>query len=195
MWLKCEAVTGVSWGRRNSGECFETRHGPSGSRLTPACDGSPLVFFRFGLSWNLVYFFADGFHDALQRLGNYEALFADLNSRGGSVCEAWIIYDYLIIGPASQRPSLVLITGECSGAAILVAMGFKQIYMLSGACMGFEPVTLSNAATSRRATKTVARVIAKRTKSDARGIFQWMRERRTFFSEECLECRLCDAVV
>jgi ATP-dependent protease ClpP protease subunit len=133
--------------------------------------------------------------DALQAVGSYDALFANFDSPGGSVFEAWIIYHYLMIGPVSQRPSLVLITGECSGAAILVAMGFKQIYMQSRACMRFEPIKLSNTAISRRATKTVARVVTKRTKSDVTEILQWMNERRTFFSKECLKHRLCDTVV
>jgi len=134
-------------------------------------------------------------HNALQGLGSYDALFASLESPGGSVFEAWIIYDYLIVGPVYQHPSRVLITGECAGAALLIAMGFKEIYMESHACMRFEPVQLSNTATGRRATKAVARVIAKRTKSDAKEILQWMHERRTLFSEECLNHRLCDAIV
>ena len=134
-------------------------------------------------------------HSALQGLGSYDTLLASLDSPGGSVFEAWIIYNYLIVGPVYQHLSRVLITGECAGAALLIAMGFKEIYMQSHACMRFEPVELSNAATSRRATKTVARVIAKRTDSDATEILEWMSERRIFFPEECLNHRLCDAIV
>ena len=140
-------------------------------------------------------FEAHHFHDALQGMGSYDALFASLDSPGGSVFEAWIIYDYLIVGPVYQHPSRVLITGECAGAALLIAMGFKEIYMQSHACMRFEPVQLSNTATSRRATETVASVIAKRTESDATEILDWISERRTFFPQECLDHRLCDAIV
>ena len=140
-------------------------------------------------------FQAQDLHETLQKLGSYEALFANLDSPGGSVFDAWIIYDYLIIGPVHQRPSLVLITGECSGAAILIAMGFQKIHMLSRAYMRFEPIKLRDIATSQRATKTVARAIAKRTKSDAKKILQWMREERTISSQDCFEHRLCDAVV
>jgi ATP-dependent protease ClpP protease subunit len=42
------------------------------------------------------------FNKSLAELGNYEVLYTMLDSAGGSVVDAWIIYDYLMARPAPR---------------------------------------------------------------------------------------------
>jgi ATP-dependent protease ClpP protease subunit len=132
---------------------------------------------------------------ALSELGTYDTLYALLNSPGGSAYEAWIIYDYLKMGYPSKFASLVLITGRCSGEAILVALGFKQILMRPGSYIEFQPIKLVRAPAARQATSLVARFIAERAGCEIGEVRGWMDKNRRFTADECLDRYLCDAIV
>jgi len=86
---------------------------------------------------------ADRFVNSLSRLGDNDVLFAILDSSGGSAVDAWIIHDFVSKNLAPQHRSLVLITGECSSDAILIALAFEQILMRPGAYIRLEPVPLA----------------------------------------------------
>ena len=67
-------------------------------------------------------FSARRFIDSLTNLGKYDALHAMLDSSGGSPIDSWAIFSFLKTGSPRSFRSLVLITGECSGDAVLIAL-------------------------------------------------------------------------
>ena len=140
-------------------------------------------------------FESNHFRSALQQLGRYDMLYAVLDASGGSVFDAWVIYDYLKSGPASRYPSLVLITGQCSGIAVLLALGFQQILMRPYAYMRFERIKLTNADAGRRASLLMAKLIARHAGCDRDKVFNWMRNHYTFTAKQCLKHHLCHAIV
>jgi ATP-dependent protease ClpP protease subunit len=135
------------------------------------------------------------FHEAVKKLGRYDMLFAYLDSPGGSVFDAWIIHDYLKSGPASRCPSLALITGQCSGTAILIALGFQQILMRTDAYMRFRSVQLTNANAAHRATRQMAKLIASHAGCEPRQVLRWIRQNYVFTAKQCLRFHLCHAIV
>ena len=140
-------------------------------------------------------FGAHKFRDSLNGLGDYDVLYATLDSSGGSAVDAWFIYDYLTTGQGSQHESLVLITGQCSGEAILIALGFGQILMRPASYIRFRPPPLSRPEAVRRASGFIARLIAKRAGRQVDEVLGWMDKNKKFTSAECLECSLCDGIV
>jgi ATP-dependent protease ClpP protease subunit len=135
------------------------------------------------------------FYGALQKLGHFDLIFAHLDSPGGAAFDAWIIYDYLKSGPASRHPSLVVVTGECTGVAILIALGFQQVLMRHDAYMRFEGISLTNAESARRSTRLMARLIARHVRCDQKRVIRWIRERYVFSAKQCLRYHLCDAII
>jgi hypothetical protein len=140
-------------------------------------------------------FESNHFRSALQQLGRYDMLYAVLDSSGGSVFDAWVIYDYLKSGPASRYPSLVLITGQCSGIAMLLALGFQQILMRPYAYMRFGRIKLTNTHAGRPASLLMAKLIARHAGCDRDKVFNWMRNRYAFTAKQCLKHHLCHAIV
>jgi ATP-dependent protease ClpP protease subunit len=140
-------------------------------------------------------FRARDFRTALAELGNYDTLYALLDSPGGSVFEAWSVYEYLTAGPAGAHPSLVLISGQCSGEAILVALGFKHILMRPGSWVQFNSSKLVSIIAGGHATGVISRLIASRIGCEVADVRGWMDKSRKFTADECLECHLCDAII
>jgi ATP-dependent protease ClpP protease subunit len=140
-------------------------------------------------------FESNHFRSALQQVGRYDMLYAVLDSSGGSVFDAWVIYDYLKSGPASRYPSLVHITGQCSGIAILVALGFQQILMRPYAYMRFERIKLTNADAGRRASRLMANLIARHARCDRDKVFNWTQNNYVFTAKQCLRHHVCHAIV
>jgi ATP-dependent protease ClpP protease subunit len=140
-------------------------------------------------------FESNHFRSALQELGHYDMLYAVLDSSGGSIFDAWVIYDYLKSGPASRYPSLVLVTGQCSGIALLVALGFQQILMRPYAYMRFERIKLTNAQAGRRASELMAKLIARHAGCDCDKVSNWMQHRYVFTAKQCLRHHFCHAIV
>jgi ATP-dependent protease ClpP protease subunit len=140
-------------------------------------------------------FGAHQFRDSLNGLGDYDVLYATLDSAGGSVVDAWFIYDYLTTGLGSRHESLVLITGQCSGEAILIALGFGQILMRPDSYIRFRPPPLSRPEAVRQASGYIARLLAKRVGRQVDEVLGWMDKNKKFTSDECLQCSLCDGIV
>lgn len=140
-------------------------------------------------------FRGDDFNKSLTELGNYEVLYTMLDSAGGSVVDAWIMYDYLMARPAPRPRSLVLITGQCSSDAILIPLAFDRILMRPDASMQFQPIDLSRPIAGQRATRFIARQVAERTGSNFEDVLRWMGRNKRFSAEECLSRSLCDAVI
>jgi ATP-dependent protease ClpP protease subunit len=107
-------------------------------------------------------FHAPHFLESLASLGEYDVLYATLDSFGGSPVDASTIFDFLKKSSPKRYGSLVLITGECSGDALLIALGFDQILMRSEALMGFHPATFRSSSATRYTTVLMARLIAQR---------------------------------
>jgi ATP-dependent protease ClpP protease subunit len=118
-----------------------------------------------------------------------------LDSGGGSVVDAWIIYDYLMARPAPKPRSLVLVTGQCSSDAILIALAFDQILMRPDAYMQFQPVNLTRPIAGQRATRFIGLKVADRTGSTFEDVLRWMDKNKRFTADECLARSLCDAIV
>jgi ATP-dependent protease ClpP protease subunit len=157
--------------------------------------GERMAVFRFfGAIGPPRGFRASEFINSLSRLGDYDVLYTILDSSGGSAVEAWIIYDALTKS-AQRHRSLVLITNECSGTAILIALAFEQILMLRGASIGFLPVELPRVAAARQLTQSMARLIGKRIGRPVEDVLGWMDKNKKFTAEECLSLSLCDAIV
>jgi ATP-dependent protease ClpP protease subunit len=136
-----------------------------------------------------------GFIDLMRSLGNYDVLYAILDSGGGSVVDSWGIYDFLKTLSSPRYGSLVLITGECSADAILIALAFNQILMRPDATIEFRPLQLTRTANASKATGLLARLVAQRTSSQVEEIFRWMDKNRKLSAPECLRLSLCDAIV
>ena len=135
------------------------------------------------------------FNKSLAELGNHEVLYTMLDSAGGSVVDAWIIYDYLVARPAPRPRSLVLITGQCSNDAILISLAFDQILMRPDACMQFQSIDLTRPIAGQRATRFIALKVADRTGAKFEDVLRWMDKNKRFSAEECLSRSLCDAVI
>ena len=140
-------------------------------------------------------FQASQFVDSLSRLGDYDVLYAILDSSGGSAIDAWIIHDFLNKNRTPRQGSLVLVTNECSGSAILIALAFKQILMRSGSYIRFQPIELSRPIATRRASQVLARLTSQRIKCRVEDVLGWMDKNKKFSAEECLKLSLCDAIV
>jgi ATP-dependent protease ClpP protease subunit len=140
-------------------------------------------------------FGAHHFSAAVRALESYDLLYATLDSSGGSVLDAWIIYDYLRSGPASRYPSLVVIDGECSGTAILIAIAFDQIVMRADSYIQFCPVKLMNLEAGPQTTRMMARLIARRTRHRIEEVLGWMDQHSTFTADQCLARSLCEAII
>jgi ATP-dependent protease ClpP protease subunit len=140
-------------------------------------------------------FRARTFIDSLRGLGNYDLLYAVLDSAGGSPVDSWGIYRFLEMAPKTRHGSLVLITGLCSADAILIALGFSQILMRPGAHIEFRPISLSRAVAGRRVTEVLARVVAERSGARREEVRGWMDKNKKLSAEECLKRSLCDAIV
>jgi ATP-dependent protease ClpP protease subunit len=135
------------------------------------------------------------FNKSLGELGNHDVLYTMLDSGGGSVVDAWIIYDYLMARPAPKPRSLVLITGQCSSDAILIPLAFDQILMRPDAYMQFQPINLSRPTAGQRATRFIGLKVADRTGSTFEDVLRWMDKNKRFTADECLARSLCDAIV
>lgn len=139
-------------------------------------------------------FSARRFIESLTSFGKYDALYAMLDSSGGSPSDAWAIFDFLTTGAPKRCRSLVLITGECSGDAVMIALAFDQILMRPAAYMGFRPAKFRNLAAIRLATGVMSRLIAKRAGCQQEDVLAWMDKNKRFTAEECLARSLCDAI-
>jgi ATP-dependent protease ClpP protease subunit len=135
------------------------------------------------------------FYGALQRLGRYDLIFALLDSPGGASFDAWIIYDYLKSGPGSRFPSLVVITGQCTGVAILIALGFRQVLMRADAYMRFGEISLTDAKAARRSTRLMARLVARYALCDQERVTRWISQRYVLTAKQCLRYHLCHAII
>jgi ATP-dependent protease ClpP protease subunit len=140
-------------------------------------------------------FGAHHFCAAVRGLGSYDLLHATLDSTGGSVIDAWIIYDYLRSGPASRYSSVVIIDGQCSGTAMLIAIGFDQILMRPGSSIQFCPVKLTSSIAGPQTTRMIARLIARRTRHGTDEVLAWIDKERKFNADQCLGCSLCEAII
>jgi ATP-dependent protease ClpP protease subunit len=138
---------------------------------------------------------ASDFIDLMRSLGNYDVLYAILDSSGGSAVDSWGIYDFLKTLSPPRYGSLVLITGECSADAILIALAFNQILMRPDAYIEFRPLQRTGTASGSKATGLLARLVAQRTSSQVEDVFQWMDKNRRLSAAECLRLSLCDAIV
>jgi ATP-dependent protease ClpP protease subunit len=135
------------------------------------------------------------FMDLLKSLGNYDVLYAILDSSGGSPVDSWGIHDFLKKLSPPRYESLVLITGRCSGDAILIALAFNQILMRPYANIEFRPLQLAGKASASKVTGLLARLVAQRSGSPVEEVFRWMDKNKTLSAEECLKLSLCDAIV
>ncbi|MBV8278576.1 MAG: hypothetical protein JO170_25410 [Verrucomicrobia bacterium] len=140
-------------------------------------------------------FSASQFINSLSRLRDYDVLYTVLDSSGGSALDALLIYDFLTKGPVRKRESLVLITTECSGDAILIGLGFQQILMQPQSYVRFHAVEPSKPPTARRVTKLIADLVARRSGCRIDDVFGWMDKKEKLTAEECLKLSLCDAIV
>jgi ATP-dependent protease ClpP protease subunit len=140
-------------------------------------------------------FRARQFIDLVTGLGKYDVLYGILDSAGGSPVDAWIIYEFLKTRPAPRRGSLVLITSQCGGDAVLIALGFGQILMHPGASMRFEATKLNSLVAGQQVTRLIARQIAQRAECQIGDVLGWMDKNRKFTAEECLKRSLCDAII
>jgi ATP-dependent protease ClpP protease subunit len=140
-------------------------------------------------------FTSSQFIDSLHQLPTYDVLYVVFESSGGSGVDAWLIYSFLTTDHAREHRSLVLITGECSGAAILVALGFERILMRPESSLCFRPVTFIRPAATRRVSEVIARLTAKRTGSSVENVLGWMDKNRKLSAKDCLELSLCSAIV
>jgi ATP-dependent protease ClpP protease subunit len=138
---------------------------------------------------------ASQFIESLTSLGKHDVLYTILDSSGGSPVDAWAIFSFLKRTSHTRNGSLVLITGECAGDALLVALGFDQILMRADACIAFRPAEVRSLATIRLTTKIMARVTAKRAGCQVEDVLAWIDKDRRFTAEECLRRSLCDAIV
>ena len=138
---------------------------------------------------------AKAFIDSMANLGNYDVLYAILDSSGGSPVDSWGIYDFLKTLLPPRYGSVVLITGRCSADAILIALAFNQILMRPDAYMEFRPLQRARTASGSKATKLLARLVAQRIGSQLEEVFRWMDKNRKLSATECLRHSLCDAIV
>jgi len=136
-----------------------------------------------------------GFIDLMRSLGNYDVLYAILDSGGGSVVDSWGIYDYLKTLSPPRYGSLVLITGRCSADAILIALAFNQILMRPYASIEFRTLQRTGTASRSKATGLLARLVAQRTSSQVEEVLRWMDKNKKLSAAECLRLSLCDAIV
>jgi ATP-dependent protease ClpP protease subunit len=135
------------------------------------------------------------FNKSLSGLGNYDILYTIFDSAGGSVLDSWLIYDFLMTTPAPRSRSLVLITGQYSGDAVLIPLAFDQILMRPAAYIQFQPMMLSRPLAGQRTTKFIARMVAERAGSKVEEVLRWMDKNKKFTADECLARSLCDAIV
>jgi ATP-dependent protease ClpP protease subunit len=140
-------------------------------------------------------FHAHEFIEMLTGLGEYDVLYAVMDSPGGSPTDAWTIFNFLGQPRQKRSSSLILIIGECSGDALLIALGFDQILMRPDAFMGFHPLKFRSLSATRRVTHLTARLVAERVNCQIDDVFAWIDKNKTFTAEECLARSLCDAIV
>lgn len=140
-------------------------------------------------------FGAQQFVDAVGSLGNYDILYAVLDSPGGSWLDAWIIHRFLTMAGAPGRRSLVLIAGECSGAAILVALAFEHIAMRRGSYIQLQPVPLTETIGAQRVQRYIASLITQRVERRVEEVLGWMNKNKRFSAEECVRLSICDGIL
>jgi hypothetical protein len=140
-------------------------------------------------------FRAQQFVDAVVSLGDYDTLYTVLDSPGGSWLDAWIIHRFLTMAGGARRRSLVLITGECSGAAVLIALAFEHIAMRRGSYIQLQPVPLSETIGARLAQRYIASLIARRVEARLEEVLGWMNENKRFRAEECVELSISDGIL
>jgi ATP-dependent protease ClpP protease subunit len=138
---------------------------------------------------------ASSFMDLIGSLGNYDMLYAILDSSGGSAVDSWNIYDFLKTLSSPRYGSLVLITGRCSADAILIALAFDQILMRPYANFEFRRLQRAGAAGGSKITGLVARLVAQRSGSRVEEVLRWMDKNAKLSATECLKLSLCDAIV
>jgi ATP-dependent protease ClpP protease subunit len=138
---------------------------------------------------------AADFIDLMRGLGNYDLLYAILDSGGGSPVDSWGIYDFLKSLSPPRYGSLVLITGRCSGDAILIALAFTQILMRPDARIEFRSLQRAGTTSASKATGLLARLVAQRTGSPVEEVHRWMDKNKKLSATECLSQSLCDAIV
>jgi ATP-dependent protease ClpP protease subunit len=140
-------------------------------------------------------FRARTFIDFLRGLGSYDLLYAVLDSAGGSPVDSWGIYRFLKIAPKARHGSVVLITGQCSADAILIALAFNQILMRPGTYLEFRSISLSRPVAGRRVSEVLARRAAERSGVRVEEVRGWMDKNKKLSADECLSRSLCDATV
>jgi len=140
-------------------------------------------------------FRAKTFIDTLKGLGSYDLLYSVLDSAGGSPVDSWGIYHFLKTAPKARYGSVVLIAGQCSADAILIALGFNQILMRPGAYLKFESIMFSRPVAGRLVTRLLARLVAERSGSQPEDVLGWMDKNKKLSATDCLERSLCDALV
>ena len=140
-------------------------------------------------------FYARDFIGSLTDLGDYDVLYVLLDSGGGSPADSWIIFNFLKQPRPPRSSSLVLIIGECSGDAVLIALGFDQILMRPEGLMGFQPLEFTRLPATRKVTQLMARLIAARANCQIDDVLAWIDKNRKFNAQECLARSLCDAIV
>ena len=138
---------------------------------------------------------ASDFIDLMGSLGNYDVLYAILDSSGGSAVDSWGIYNFLKSLSPPRYGSLVLITGACSAEAILIALGFNQILMRPDAYIEFRSLHRARTASGSTVTGLLARLVAQRTSSQVEEVLRWMDKNKKLSAAECLRLSLCDAIV
>jgi ATP-dependent protease ClpP protease subunit len=131
---------------------------------------------------------------ALEALGSYDLLDAELDSPGGAIYDAWFIYNYLK-RLSSKIETRVLITGQASSAAVLLAIGFHRIAMKRSAMMRFHRMKATTELRGHRTTGAMAAIIAQHTCIYFDEVVGWMDEERQFTATEFLERRLFDRIV
>jgi ATP-dependent protease ClpP protease subunit len=137
---------------------------------------------------------AGNFIDSIKGLGDYDLLYALLDSSGGSPIDSWAIYDFLkTVSP--RYGSLGLITGRCSADAIMIALAFNQILMLPHAYVEFCAVRRPRSASSSKFNGVLARLVAQRTGSGKEEVLRWIDKNKKLSATECLRLTLCDAIV
>jgi ATP-dependent protease ClpP protease subunit len=140
-------------------------------------------------------FTATDFSRSLNDLGSHDVLYTILDSSGGSPVDAWTIFNFLRETSSTRDGSLVLVTRECVGDALLIAQAFDQILMRADACLEFRPAKLRSWAAIRVTTKVMAGLIAKRAGCQTEDVLGWIDKNKRFTAEECLARGLCDAIV
>jgi ATP-dependent protease ClpP protease subunit len=132
--------------------------------------------------------------DSIKGLGNYDILYAVLDSSGGSAVDSWAIYDFLkTVSP--RYGSLGLITGRCCADAIVIALAFDQILMLPHAYIQFLPLPRLRSASWSKFNGLLARLVAQRTGSGNEEVLRWIDKNKKLSAPECLRLCLCDAIV